>query len=149
MVHYLPPRAGFEAPPLDAGSNGDTWTTDPGAVTCETCRAHLPAEQLPSDPWPQATWPEGAVPSVDQLREWLHTFNPGVHDARPAAGMILGMLADAQRAAEALRVDSWQLEQRFNRYRLAWLSARARATREREWRRAAGREIAKLVRPEA
>lgn len=76
-----------------------------------------------TDRWPAATWKDGHAPTVRQLREWLRAFTPE-HDARPAADMILGMLADTERAvsiyARLLRLERRKAE----RFRCAWLSAR-------------------------
>lgn len=77
------------------------------------------------------TWPEGATPTVDQLRAWVRSHPPapaGSSDARIAAGVILKMLAAEQRRTRDLerRVDA--LTDAMGRYRLAWLSARRRAT---------------------
>lgn len=78
------------------------------------------------DRYPDPTWVDGMTPSVDQLRAWLHAHK-GDHDARVAAHMILGMLADEQRAHAVTRAGAHGLYRKAARYRLAWLSAAARA----------------------
>ncbi len=44
-MHYLPPRGGstHAFPQGIVGAIQDDWTSDPAKVTCEICRAHLPA----------------------------------------------------------------------------------------------------------
>lgn len=58
-----------------------------------------------SPPYPSPTWPDGATPTVDQLKEWVRTHRPDQgYDARVAADMIVGMLADEQRRRQELQV---------------------------------------------
>ncbi len=79
------------------------------------------------DPYPPPTWTDGMTPTVDQLKAWIRTFDPARHDARVAADMIAGQLADEQRAhwATKARLEAVAREKLLerDRYRLAWLSA--------------------------
>lgn len=77
------------------------------------------------DNWPPTTWPDGMIPTTAQLRTWLRTFT-AEHDARPAAGMILGMLEDSQRALATERERAGFYASQALRFRAAWRSARRR-----------------------
>ena len=94
-----------------------------------------PPEPSRPDLFPSPTWPEGMVPTIEQLDAWLRTFRRGQHDARIAADMILGMLAEERRsAAQELGSTRDALESalmRAGRYRVAWMAARRRSD---QWR---------------